>query len=384
MERIILFQKIAPHYRIPLFRELHKVLGICVCHSAEKKKASLKDCSDFMDYPHEQIRRFYLLPNSNTLVLQDILTPLLKHRPRVVICQASFGYLTMWALILLKSLFCYKLIAWSHGVRNDEILSPFSSFKTRILLRVFDHLDGVIFYSKKRKAIVGRYLRKNRNLVVARNTIDTHPLLAIYEKLEIEGKEKIKRELGIKHDFNIVFIGRLIRGKRIDILFDCFNFVSKKINVGLHIVGDGPEKYRVMRQIRNKPNDIYYHGAVYDDILKGKILYISDLTLNPGYVGLSIVESFCYATPVMTLRTSKIGPFHSPEIEYLVDNYNGILSNEYSIEENLKECLSDSLLLKTLSENALETAKTISLQGMVSQFVQVLSNLNSVNLPKKQ
>ena len=50
--------------------------------------------------------------------------------------------------------------------------------------------------------------------------------------------------------------------------------------------------------------------------------------INPGLVGLSIIDSFAAGIPIIT-TTSKI---HSPEISYLQHNYNGlILENDFEL-----------------------------------------------------
>lgn len=372
--KILLFQRLITHYRASFFNQLYEHLGIVVCHSREKKEATLRDCGDTLDFPHERLPRVYFSKKS-TFMVQNILPPLLKYRPEIIIFEASFGYLSMWMLLFLRPIFKYKMIAWTHGIRNKEILNPFSSFKSKIMLKVFDNIDGTIFYSEKRKFIAKQYLKKNRNLVVAQNTIDTTHLLDLYEKFMKTGKDTIKRHLNISYDVNFVFIGRLTAGKRIDLLLEAFECISNKYEVGLHIIGDGPEKNRVLRKMAKHPENIFYYGAVYDDELKGKILFISDLNLNPGFVGLSIIDSFCFGTPMLTFKSNKLGPFHSPEVEYLVNGYNGLLvENETLLEQAVENCIENRHFLYMLSCNALKTARSLTIQHMVFQFGNVLSN----------
>ena len=79
---------------------------------------------------------------------------------------------------------------------------------------------------------------------------------------------------------------------------------------------------------------------------------ISDLMINPGLVGLSIIDSFAAGLPIITTNIST----HSPEISYLQNNYNGLIL-ENDVEVYSKEVillLKEGTRMKTLAKNAQE------------------------------
>ena len=55
--------------------------------------------------------------------------------------------------------------------------------------------------------------------------------------------------------------------------------------------------------------------------------------MNPGYVGLSINHAFAFGTPVVTFKRGENGPFHSPEVEYIVNYETGYLAKSFDLDD---------------------------------------------------
>ena len=70
-------------------------------------------------------------------------------------------------------------------------------------------------------------------------------------------------------------------------------------------------------------NNVVFHGAIHDDVKTGEILFACDMMVMPGYLGLSVNHAFCFDCPVMSFEQQKNGPFHSPEVEYVINNKTG-------------------------------------------------------------
>ena len=326
-----------------------------------------------MDYPNVYMKRIYF-PKKENLVIQNVFTPLLKKKPEIVISEFSLGYLSFWALLFLKSLFRYKLIAWTHGFSNKEIINPVFSIKTKILLMCYKKIDGLILYSSLRKQLVSKYLGDDAKLFLAQNTIDTSKLISLYYKFSNIGREKIRSALQFKEKYHLIFVGRLIKGKRIDILLPVFKKLQSAFDIALHIIGTGPE-VDVIKEHCHKLPSLYYHGAIFDNKITGKYLYASDLFINPGHIGLSIVHAFCFATPVITCPATPQGPFHGPEFEYLQHRQNGLLCHPSveSISTAITKLLENKELLTSMSQAAFETAiKDCSLEKMITGFHEAI------------
>jgi glycosyltransferase involved in cell wall biosynthesis len=376
---ILLFQRILPAYRIPVFRALHKRFGVITCYSDEKKGQSLKSVNNGIDFPAEKLERIYF-GSSPTTVLQRVFKSLNSRKPKVVISEGSPSYITLWLLMLLKPFYRYKLIVWTHGIKNNEIHKPFSSLASKLALRIMKKADAVILYSNERKIILEKYINHPAKLFVANNTLDTSQYELLLNKFDEQGKVSIKQDLGWNARFNLIFIGRLLTSKRIDLLIDAFKMLPESTDVQLHIIGDGPAKEELEREAATDAR-IKLYGALYDDEITGKYLYASDMMVMPGYVGLSVIHAFAFGCPVITCKTNEVtGPFHSPEIEYLRNDHNGYLldMNAATIANEIRFLLEHPAKLEEMSSKALKTAyKEASLDKMIQGFEQAINYVNA-------
>ena len=134
----------------------------------------------------------------------------------------------------------------------------------------------------------------------------------------------------------IIFIGRLTKVKKIDMLINVINKLNESnLIYDLKIIGDGPEK-TYLQSISSKGVEkgyINFLGSLYDEKKIAKLLYNSDLCVSPGNVGLTCIHSLSYGTPVCTHNNF----FNQmPESEIITDGKNGIFFEENSLED-LKE-----------------------------------------------
>lgn len=372
----ILFQRIIPSYRVPIFRYLYQQFGIIVCHSNEGKLGKIKADLTSIDFPTEHIGRLYY-QNDETAVIQNVFTPLFKYHPKIVITQFSVKYLTFWLLFLLKPIFRYKLIIWTHGVKSSEINKPFRGARGKMSLFVFKNVDGILLYTHGIKKVFDTRLKLKTPIFVAQNTLDTKASQLLFLEFTRKGKERIKEEINFTTKYNLLFIGRLLKDKRIDLLLDSFLLIEKKFDVALYIIGEG-EEITLINEYKKKYKNIFALGAMFDDTITGKYLYASDIMLIPGYVGLSIIHTFSFGTPIVTCHSDIDGPFHAPEIEYLIDEKNGLFCSltASDIAHKIESLLFDTDRLKKMSECALMTAyEDCTIDKMCNGFKEIIESL---------
>ncbi|MBN1597145.1 MAG: glycosyltransferase family 4 protein [Bacteroidales bacterium] len=308
-----------------------------------------------------------------TQVIQNVYPVLKKFQPSIVITEASVTYLSAWLLLMLRPIFKYKLVGWGHGTGNKKIDNPFAGINGKFRRFFYKKLDAFIFYSNGRKQVFEKYLNKIP-LIVAPNTLDTNYLKKLYNKFELIGTKEMKIRLNLNKKYNLIFIGRLLKSKRIDLLLDTFLLLKKDLHdIALHIIGDGTELDQIKRFMK-QTRDIYYYGSSYDDKKNGELLYCSDIFLMPGYVGLSVIHAMSFGCPVVTCNPGISGPFHSPEFEYIKHNQNGwIFKSDSNILANeIKEILVNKEMLKTVKKNAV---RDIYKNAAVGKFMQGFSDV---------
>lgn len=364
---ILLYQRIIPHYRIKIFTKLNSILGIIVCASDEKEKFNLKSYINQNDKIYYKLKTMKL-PFGESTYIQRVINSLNRFKPTIVISEFAVGYITFYKLFLLKYFYGYKIIVWTHGYTqlNGTIIPILKNLVKKI---VYLSCDAIIFYSHRAKKIIEKEVNPAK-LFVACNTLDTKSMIQIYFKQLLIGRDNIKKKLNFNSKFNLIYIGRLIPPKNINYLLKIYNMLSSKMDISLHIIGEGPEKILVEEQ-QSKSTGIYYYGEIIDEHIVGEYLFASDLLINPGYIGLSIMHAFCFGKPVVTFEGNSLFQIsHSPEIEYLIHDYNGlILSNDLGLAcEIINKLLRNKNKLDYLSNNALNTAKKYNLDNFINGF----------------
>ena len=99
---------------------------------------------------------------------------------------------------------------------------------------------------------------------------------------------------------------------------------------------------------------------------KSQMLAIADVFLLPGRVGLALLDGFAAGLPVVATRLS----IHGPEIEYLEDGLNGLVteSDPEVFSQVVSSLLSDQSKLERLRQGASNSAKKYSIEAMVERF----------------
>ena len=317
LPKILIFQRILPDYRIPVFERLSNRLSFILCYG--RKNSYLKNPANF---PREEIGTFYPCRNYETLVLQNVLAPIFKYKPSVVITGLALGIISNWLLLVFRPIFKYRLILWSHGYNRKKGFSPERSHSDRIRIWWMKKSDAVLLYGQEDKKLLSNYV-KNEKIFVAQNTLDTSRLLAIRNRLEKEGREAVKQRLAFKRKYNLLFIGRLLEAKEPDKLLKVYQKVQKEIpDIALHYVGDGPMLEILEDKVRQRRvENVFFHGPIYDYEKTGELLFASNLMVMPGALGLSVNHAFCFDTPIVSQKD--VG--HGPEVEYVINGETGYL-----------------------------------------------------------
>lgn len=350
-----------PSYRVPVFRRLHEEMGVVVCHSIDRRSAA-----ESIDFFHELLpgRR---IARRESLYWQRILPVLRKHRPKVVISQYSLGFTTFWKLLLLRPFFGYRLVTWSHGVRNRDLFSDSKSKHFFLTPLVFRLMDALLFYSQgRRDAILSRNPELGTKSFVATNTMDTVLIRQVRESLISESPQPVH---DTDHALRIVYFGKVVPSKRVLDLVQAYAILKRKHDIRLVIIGGG--EYESELTELSHEHEFLYVGETHDPYETGRYLMQSDVLVIPGAVGLAIVHGFVFGLPMVTYRSNEYGPEHGPEIDFLHDGENGLFSEQgpEQLATILERLILDPALLASMRENALRTVEEeANIERMVEGF----------------
>ncbi|MCL5068547.1 MAG: glycosyltransferase, partial [Thaumarchaeota archaeon] len=322
----------------------------------------------------EKIRNVYLGGNHKPYISRLLLL-VFRKRPEIVITSMEIRNLDLYLLLFAKSFLRFKLIGWGHGWNRMKGFYPSKRFSDRLRLALMRGVDGVVLYSLQARETLSPILQKEK-LFVAQNTLDGTTWSALFQEFSREGRDSVKKRISWKCRFNLTFVGRLREEKEPGKLLDVFRLVREEVqDVELHIIGQGECLPGLKDRIDKEGiQGIHIHGPMFEERSVGEMLFASDLIVIPGYVGLAVVHAFSFGVPVVTQDDSIVSPFHSPEVEYIINGRTGYLTpygNIAAMAQVIVAHLRNPELQASMKENVLETVRT---KASIEKMLQGLSD----------
>jgi glycosyltransferase involved in cell wall biosynthesis len=370
--KIILIHRIFASYRKPIYDKLAEVHDFLLLHGLNDK--TIKQATT----PYSKsIKAFQYSRNDTHLFFQSF-SDLFKFRPKAVIHEFAIGILSLLPMYVCCKLLGTKFILYSHGYNRLAGFHPETSWADKYRVFLMKRADAVILYTNSDKKRLSTHINSNK-IFVAQNTLDTKHLVEIRNNLVVEGKEKLKLRLGFTHKYNLTFIGRLLDEKMPETVLHVFGIIQKKLpnQVGIHFVGGG-ETAHLQAIVAEKKwqNHITFHGAVYEDRKSGEFLYASDMMIMPGYLGLAVNHAFIFDCPVISFSQTENGPFHSPEIEYVLESETGFLIPDLSVEKMANALIAylqnEPLQLKMKENIRFKMENELTIDNMVKGFTDAI------------
>lgn len=376
MEELVIIERIFSTYRKPVYDRINKYISLKLLYG--RNNSGIKTARASYAKPIYSIQ--YGKKDTNVLLFP--VTEILKTKPKIIICDLAIGMLNLPVIICLCKLLKIKIAFWSHGYNRKTGFVPEKRLIDRYRLFLMRWVDANIVYSQYDKNIIGEYL--DNPIFVAQNTLDTKAFSTLHERLEKEGRVLVKKRLKITQDFNIVFIGRLLTSKMPELLINVYDQLLSVfgLRIGVHFIGDGD----ILRKLKNiaakrvHPEDFYFYGSIYDYHKSGEILYSCDLMVNPGAVGLSVNQVFCFDCPVVSFENENGERAHGPEVEYVVNGKTGFL-----IKDNDVDCMTRTIFkyfenedLRTEMQNniRLSVKNVFPIEKMVQGVIDCVKHLS--------
>jgi glycosyltransferase involved in cell wall biosynthesis len=201
-------------------------------------------------------------------------------------------------------------------------------------------------------------------ITIVQNAIDTVSLQKSYKEVNEEIITGLKQELGIVGDNVGIYCGGMYPEKRLDFILEVIGKVKSEVSdFHMIFIGSGIDSGKIEIAAKNT-SWIHYVGPKFGND-RVKYFKIASLQLMPGLVGLGILDSFALETPIITTEY----PYHSPEIEYLSNNVNGIITKN-TLEEYTNAIISLFKSKKHLQliEECRKSAGIYTVEAMVDNF----------------
>jgi glycosyltransferase involved in cell wall biosynthesis len=365
LKRVLIIEAQIKQYRLPfyerLFASLHNDgIELRVAYSdPPPDDAAKKDTCDLPWHYGLKVRGHWLLRDN--LFFQAVVLTALKS-DLVVIDQAN-KFLLNYLLLPLGLLGVKRVAFFGHGKNDRDDRLRFSEWYRR------NTLNWVSWWFAYTQSTTN-YLVANgvpsSKITTVNNAVDTNEIREQVVAMSEQQKSALRSSLGIPLTSPVgIYCGALDEVKKVPFLIDAAKLIRSQIP-GFHLllVGGGPEQRQLESAIREHPW-IHSMGPRFGKEKSG-LLAISDVLLMPGAVGLVILDAFAAGLPLLSTRLK----IHGPEMEYLVEGRNGLLSEPEvpAFADMVSSLLSDREALARLQCGARESGAKYTIDNMAANF----------------
>ena len=371
---VAIVTKAVPHYRVPFLNGLEARL-----------RTGSTALTVFADYalPHFHIRDGLDDVNCAVRVTNLYLGPPHRaetSRTRLPYWQPIFGRLLGFDLVVVDQtssallnhlLFVRrrllsrspKIGLWGHGANMQMQETGLRRWIKATESRYADHW----FAYTRITFDVLRHLGVQEDIItIVNNSVDTSQVRAA-RALDATARMGKRSELGLGSSPLAVLCARLSKDRGLPFVVEACRKARERVgDIKLLVIGDGDEGPWLRAQAE-KEGWIRPLGALYG-AEKAEILALCDVFLLPSMVGLSILDSFAAGLPLLSARFAN----HGPEIAYLNDGVNGLLTDARleAYSEAIVRVLSDRTYREELSRGARQSAETYSLDAMIENVAR--------------
>jgi 1,2-diacylglycerol 3-alpha-glucosyltransferase len=326
MRVLVVYQSLA-HYRAAVFLEMARNGTHDYTFAAE---AFDPNSPDIKPWQRPDDVKFVRLPTirlpKGSLWQRKLIGLSLSRRFDAMIVLGHFGFPTFWFAALFGRLTGKRVLFWSHGwIRPDR------GIKKLVRSSFYRLAHGMLLYGHCAKCIGVAGGFKPERLHVIYNSLDFAEQTRMRESITPSHIAETRTQIAGDANTPIIICStRLTAVRRLDLLIDAArSLIDRGRRIHLLLVGDGPERSKLEAQARSMNVPTTFYGACYDEAVLCRLTMASNVTVAPGKVGLTAMQSLAYGTPVVTHGDA----FEQmPEFEAVVDGVTGSLFEHNNLD----------------------------------------------------
>lgn len=365
MKRVLIIQTLIKQYRAPFFDALHwqclaEGISLRVAYSEPSTHEALKNDNANLDQTYG-IKVPAWQPFAGKLNLQCCWGEIWK--ADLIVVEQANRHLNNYLLLLLSLLRIKKVAFWGHGQNLQGQANSWREWLKRRLIRApdwwFAYTEGTRNYLVNQG--VARSVITN-----VENSIDCSAFRTQVEAVTEVDKAALRASLGIPEATKTgLYCGAMYKEKRIEFLLESLLTIHNRYpEFHLILMGGGPDQHKVEAFVKTH-SWCHYTGPTFGR-QKACLFALADFILNPGAVGLGIVDGFAAGLPTLTTNYEH----HGREIDYLQHAHNGLISEntQPSFVAAVQSVLESPALLETLRQGARQSSTHYSIENMAKNF----------------
>ena len=346
-------------YRIPLFIELAKNPNIDLFVYFEAGRENNRE----WEIEHSDSFKYKILSGISLNFARDvyyninpmIIKELIFNKYDVIITAGYGSFSTQIAFFIAKFL-KIPFILGSGSTINEP--RKIRSITLPLIKLIVKYADAYVVYGTNAKKYLMQLGAPEKDIFISYNTVDTDFFKD--ECLNYGNRTNaIKEEFGIIEENLILYVGQFVERKGIKYLLEAHKKLCDKHNLGLILVGNGPQKDELVELCHKENIDgVYFIDFVQKDALP-QYYAIADVFVLPSTEevwGLVINEAMACGLPIIT--TEKVGA----SVDLVQNGINGFVVKEKSSEE-LTVALDKILTMDEVKENMSRSSGDILHRG---------------------
>jgi len=287
--------------------------------------------------------------------------------------EGESNILNNTSVYLYSLLFNKKINWWSLGLIPGFKETKWQKFYKPFMLLLLKRAKHIIGYSEYTKNYYSQYINKDK-ILVANNCLDNEKIDREIEKYRDESV-KLKNELNFEDKFVIIYVGALIKRKKVDRLIKSYQAIkADHPECAMILIGGGAIEDELKEYVASKNvKDIHFAGKIFEGI--SKYFLMADLFVLPGLGGLSIFEAMVHGLPVISASAD------GTEVDLIQEGQNGYILKTDSVDELsdlLSRFLTEKGMAATFGNMSREIVENkINIEKTVGTFIHAIEN--SVN-----
>lgn len=367
MKRVLIVQWLIKQYRVPFYTRLRERLwdegvDLTVAYSPPPPEEERKGDNAELPTPWGVEVPAVRFPRG--VLWQSCLEQALGHD--LVIVEQAARHLLNYLLLGLRGAGRVRLGLWGHGRSQRNAPTAVAERLKRVTLVQADwwfaYTQGTADY------VIARGMPAHR-VTTVQNSVDVAAFRQELEEVNAPALEAFRARFGIGAGHRVaLFCGGLYEDKHLPFLLEAADRLRARIP-GFHlvVVGSGPLREWLDAEAVRRPGWLHATGPLFG-AEKATCFRAAEAVLNPGLVGLAILDAFAAGLPMATTSVD----IHSPEIEYLEDGFNGLVTEPAMVDYvgGVTCMFTKEGRLAALSRGAAESSHRYSIDTMVENFTQ--------------